>query len=228
MKKIALLFIITCTGQLYGMEPTKPKPGRYIGLENLPQEVQVIIVSSLHTYDNPDDLIHALKAISRTNTTLRKMIFTRYGSFCNLKEFTTLVHILADQFNLSTKDIANKFNTPTSKYYVELGDKLRNYVFKSTSLTNHIDEVTKLIEQGADVNYSKQSNSLTALHQAVMNINPKMVQFLLDHGANQNLKYTGMTALEWAQKIYQSQPRNYQAKEIVQILKEALQKFPNT
>ena len=237
MKKIALLFTIICV-QLYGMESTfvpvfakgfdghgkttadKPKPGRYIGIDNLPQEIQAIIVSSLHTYDNPDELIHAIKVISRTNTTLRKIIFARYGDFSNLQQFTALVHILANKFHLGTKEIADKFNTPTSKQYVELGNKVMHYVFTSKSLTDHLNEITELLQQGADVNYFKQFNGITNLHQAVTNLNPKLVQLLLDYGANQNLKYFTLTALEWAQKICQSQPNNYKAEEILEILKK--------
>jgi hypothetical protein len=230
MKKIALLLTIVCV-QLYGMESTfvkttadKPKPGRYVGMDNLPQEIQAIIVSSLHTYDNPDELIHAIKVISRTNTTLRKIIFARYGDFSNLQQFTALVYILANKFHIGTKEIADKFNTPTSKQYVELGEKLRRAVYESKNTNDYIDEITKLLEQGADVNYFRQFNGMTALHQAVMNLNQKMVHVLLNHGASQNLKYFSQTPLEWVQKIYQCQPHNYKAEEILEMLKEATKK----
>ncbi len=215
MKKIALIFTLLCASVLNGMEPIKPEPGRYVGLgiESLPSDIQAIILSYVHAYDDPEELITAIKALSGTNTALRKIIFAHYGDFSNWQGFVALVHVLAKKFDLSTKEIATIFNTSTSAQYVQLGDALAYNVYASKSSTEHIDEITKLIKNGADVNYFN-SNGMTALHQAVININPIIVQLLLSNGANPNLTYRNLTALEWAQKIYKSQPNNYKVKEI--------------
>jgi len=252
MKKIALLCIIlcACASSLNSMESSFAKAsdfaqtfgkgwstdttktderGHYVGLgiEDLPRDIQGVIVSYVHTYDNPDDLIHAIKALSKINTTLQKMIYAKYGNFTNLQEFTALVHVLANKFGLGTQEIAEKFKTSIAAQYVELGDKLKRSLSASKNMyntTEYIDEITKLIEQGADVNYFKEVNGITPLHQAVTDLKPDVVRQLLNHGANPYLKYFGLTALEWIQKIYKAKPENHQAKEILEIL----QKFPAT
>jgi len=229
MKKIALLFTILSASMLNGMETIEPKHGRHVGLgiEDLPRDIQAVIISYVHTYDNPDDLIHALKALSKTNTTLQKMIYAKYGDFNNLQEFTTLVHVLANKFGLGTQDIAKKFKTSIAAQYVELGDKLKRSLSASKNIystTEYIDEITKLIEQGADVNYFNEFNGKTPLHQAVIDLKPEVVKLLLDHGANPYLKYFGLTTLEWIQKIYKAKSEEHKAKEILQIL----QKLPAT
>lgn len=224
MKKIALIFTLLCASVLNGMEPIKPEPGRYVGLgiESLPSDIQAIILSYVHAYDDPEELITAIKALSGTNTALRKIIFAHYGDFSNWQGFVALVHVLAKKFDLSTKEIATIFNTSTSAQYVQLGDALAYNVYASKSSTEHIDEITKLIKNGADVNYFN-SNGMTALHQAVININPIIVQLLLSNDANPNLTYRNLTALEWAQKIYKSQPNNYKVKEIIKMLEKVIE-----
>jgi hypothetical protein len=225
MKKIALIFTLLCASVLNGMEPIKPEPGRYVGLgiESLPSDIQAIILSYVHAYDDPEELITAIKALSGTNTALRKIIFAHYGDFSNWQGFVALVHVLAKKFDLSTKEIATIFNTSTSAQYIKLGDALAYNVYASKSSTEYLDEITKLIKDGADVNYFASSNGMTALHQAVINLNPTIVQLLLSNGANPNLTYRNLTALEWIQKICTSQPHNYQADKILQMIKKAIE-----
>ncbi len=142
------------------------------------------------------------------------------------------MHILANKFDLSPREIAEKFNTQTSKDYIELGDKLRQRIYISkNSPVDPTNDVIKLIEQdGADINYFR-SNGMTALHQAVINFNPQMVQLLLNYGADPNLKYNhnpelrkeaGLTPLQWILEPYRVAPNNEKAEEIIEILKEAI------
>src|SRR6476660_2972139 len=110
MKKIVLLFTILCVGALNGME--QPQKGHYGGLAELSPEIQVMIIQSLNTYDknltpeeNLTNIVNAIKAMSETNKQLHAVVNDMYG---NLKGFTALVVILAEQFpNMTREEIAN-------------------------------------------------------------------------------------------------------------------------
>jgi len=193
MKKIALLFAILCVGALSGMKRIKPKPeleyGHYVGWGNLLPELKALIITYLNTYDNPDDIVNAIKATSKTNKELNQMVNEKYG---NLSGFTALVHTLAKKFNRSTESIAEEFKTPTAKQYIQLNDDLL-----TTVITGTIDEVTQLINQGADVNYGKAYKIIqgrifidadyydawTPLYYAVMYSYHDKVKLLLTAGA---------------------------------------------
>ena len=79
--------------------------------------------------------------------------------------------------------------------------------------SNEIEEVKKLIKEGADVNVVDK-NGATALHKASYWDHSEIVKMLIEAGANVNVvnKY-GITALHLASLLGHS--------EIVKILKEA-------
>lgn len=192
MNKVFLLGALVCAGQMYGMEPLYPEEGRYIFGKYMPTEIKALIISYLNEYDNLDNVIRAIKATSLTNQELYKIVNDKYG---NQKGFTELVHILAIKYpdkpvwGNSTM-VAYQFKTPAAKQYVDLSQKLESAVKKGT-----LDEVAKLINEGADVNsgssgcgygvgdiYIKYDNP-TALDVAVMFLRPKIVELLLKAGA---------------------------------------------
>jgi len=153
MKKIAILFTILCASALNGME--NPQYGSYKGLGNLSPEIQVMIIQALNTYKNPVDVINAIKAISLVDKELNEIINQEYG---NQKGFTKLVHILADKFNETTGEIADKFKTPAANEYIKLGSQLVNTIMDSDKSEGEKtkNEVIALIKDGADVNFSRK------------------------------------------------------------------------
>ncbi|XP_069048350.1 protein phosphatase 1 regulatory subunit 12A isoform X3 [Lepisosteus oculatus] len=58
-------------------------------------------------------------------------------------------------------------------------------VFLAACSSGDTEEVLKLLDRGADINYANV-DGLTALHQACIDDNVDMVQFLVEHGANIN------------------------------------------
>jgi hypothetical protein len=138
MKRIILIFTILCVSQLYGMEP-EPVLGE------LPEDVHnTIIRMALATSDTLEEAIKAIKVAS----VLRGI---RYD---NLKSFTKLVHMLANKFpKKDTKTIAKLFGTSIAEEYINLG----NALIGAISWWEDIDQITKLIMQGADVNYSDKN-----------------------------------------------------------------------
>lgn len=238
MKKIALLFTILCAGQLYGME--NPERGRHIGLEDLSPEIQVMIIHALNTYDNLDDVINSIKASSLTNQQLNAVVNDMYG---NLPGFKKLAHTLANKFNTSVVEIAQKFNTPASRQYINLIVQLIRAIEN-----RQIDMVTQLIKQGADINLLMIDNMgyyITPLLYAALRpsgLTAKdvaIVQLLINSGANPNIKtHLGNTVLD---EIKQSLERYIQLhpalasgsreedlvnnmKKVAQILEDAMKK----
>ena len=133
MKKLILMCAMICASQLYGMEKEKPSQRQsrlqrmynyLFGTEesqqpqlgdwnSLPQEVQILIIQALNTGQDLDQTIDAIKAMSITNKALNQMINEMY----ELKGFTVLVHMLANKFNISTDEVAHKFNTKVAMEY---------------------------------------------------------------------------------------------------------------
>lgn len=225
MKKLTVLLTLLCAASaLNGMKVPAPKHeperGHYVGLgmEDLPQEIQAIIISYLYAYDDLKLIIGAIKATSLTNKTLQQIIYARYG---NQKAFTALIHMLADNFNMSTHAVADQFKTETSREYLRLADTLIKAI-----QDNDIVTVTNLITQDADVNY--QSDALmTPLLYAVIELNDDIAQLLLDAGANPHFRHptfgTPLDRVEWETVLR----KGYRIPEIINIekmLKEAMEK----
>ena len=146
MKKIALLFTLTLlgAGALNGMEPEHGK-SHWHRYGRSPADVKGLILMYLHKSDNLDDIIYDIKKASLINKDLNTIVNKLYG---NQKGFTALMHILANKFDKTTETIAEKFNTPVAKHYLDLGEQL-NFAIGSADF----DTAMQLIKQGADVNY---------------------------------------------------------------------------
>jgi len=195
MKKLIVLFTILCAANaLNGMEPLKPERGCYVGLgmENLPQNVQVLIIKALNRGDNLIDTINDIKATSMTNTTLKQLVYAEYGDFSNIDGFTELVHVLARKFHTSPFRVAEKFDTAMAEKYVELYSKLELAVLDADK-----GFVQQLIAKGADA-----TGHPTLLHLAIsamrngMRIAP-IIKLLLEEGVDPNATNgDGKTALE--------------------------------
>jgi hypothetical protein len=229
MKKIALLLTIVCAGQLYTMKRIygmEPERGHYVGLGDLPREVQAIIIAYLQTNDDLDGTIAAIKEASKgvglVNKQLNEIVNEVYGI---PKGFTALVHVLADKFNTSTENVANKFNTSAAETYVKLGSSLLNLSGDRTQAA--YDEMTDLIKQGADVNFEETNvdfgSEFTPLGLAVRNFDAEGVRLLLDSGAKPT-----KSQLDEAEEIvalYQDDPDTLKkAKAVKKLLEEAMKK----
>lgn len=217
MKKLTVLFTLLCTASaLNGM---KPERGRYVGMGDLPPEVQAIIVSYLHTYDNLNDIVKAIKATSETNRQLKEIVNEEYG---DPKKFKALVHVLANKFNTATKNIAEQLGTPfTTKHYTLAGDTLIQAIKNGS-----IHDVTKAIALGADVNYSFDhgEDKLTPLLLAVTNEKYEIIKLLLDNGANPHfigghdiMTGRGLKAIDY---LYMKQGDPQQKKKIKALLEK--------
>lgn len=207
MKKIALLFIILCTGLLNSMESKKPLPGHYgIGLGNVPSKVLTIIELN----NSLVDVIEAIKTESKTDEELKHILNEEH-------EFTKLVHVLADMFNTSTNNIAKKFATQVAGQYITLGDALIDFVAKK----NNNKAINHLIIQGADVNYKTVFNFTPLIIAVRAEADAALIQLLLNAGADPNLKDNqGYTVLDWFNTplLYGGKPKYV----IRDMLKEAM------
>ncbi|HEX4068853.1 MAG TPA: hypothetical protein VHX42_02020 [Candidatus Babeliales bacterium] len=149
--------------------------------QNLPTEIRSLIIMTLaESHNNLDEAIKNIKQMSEINKEL-------YSVINGLKSFTALVHILEDKFDVSTEDIAKKFSTPTAKQYIDLGNKLFNTMVISYSQL-FIAQVTKYINTGADINFSKTSSAyaakkITILDKAVDSQESQKIALILKFGA---------------------------------------------
>ncbi len=161
MKKIILLFTIVCISTLNGMEP---KRGTLAGMwENIPAEVKPLIVIALAQSSNDiDEAIREIIKTSRVNTELNKIVNDLYG---NPAGFRNLMQILAKSFpDLTTTEIAKKFKTNVAENYLtssvslkSIIDKYRrssDFIHNTFTINEFENEVKKLIEKGADVNFT--------------------------------------------------------------------------
>jgi hypothetical protein len=193
MKKIALIFTIVCAGQLYGMEP-----GHYTGLGDLPREVQSLIITYLHNYDNLDDMITAIteasKGVGLVNNQLYGILNEQlYGKdkYTGPKEFTALIGMLQSKFptNRYRNEIAKKFNTPAAEKYMELNGKFIRDVINEGNSEIALKKAQELLDQGVDPNFSWHRGSTSLLREASnlskYDENWKAIhKLLLDYGAN--------------------------------------------
>ena len=162
MKKIALLLTIVCAGRLYGMEAEN--------IGSLPKELHdQLIQMAFTTSNNPAETIKAIQFASAVHGV----------QYDNLKDFTRLVHLLADKFDTRTDIIANEFRTPAAKTYSTLGYSLIKALGDNTPVGHA--KVADLIQQGADVNFISGD---MPLYKAMRNLNVEGVKLLLNAGAN--------------------------------------------
>ncbi len=158
MKKAALLFTLLCAGQLYGMEAEN--------IGGLPVDVHnEMIKTALATSDNLEETIKVIQFASAL----------RGIKYDNLKKLTALMDILAKKFpDISRKEFAEKLNTPIAKEYITLGEQLLWPANMMHSNKSMVEDVKKLIDKGADPNYSGGQLGYTALNATYMAIANKI------------------------------------------------------
>ncbi len=222
MKKIALLFTLVCVGQLYGMEQEQPK--KDLGaFEQLPEDVHNVIINMAFATSN---------TLHQTIETIKAMSALRRAQYDNLKDFTKLVHILADKFYYDTDSVARVYNTSTAHTYRGLGSRLLDIASLAhkpiwsgpgvEDLSYILDRMKQLITEGADVNFSGSQLS-TPLYKALEKGNAEAVKLLLEFGAKVRPEDI---------KIYEKKVANgdiglFEAKTIKKLLDEAMEKQNN-
>ena len=97
MKQIILIFTLLCAHALHGMEP---QPDQGMTIEDLNLEAKDYIITALTTYDNLDDIIYAIKAISMTSKTFMMIIDEKYGTPEKIKRLASTL-----EYNFSMKFI---------------------------------------------------------------------------------------------------------------------------
>lgn len=176
MKKIALLFTILCAGQLYGMESERSMYGmeKMGAFGELPKDIHhEIVKKAIESSKNLEDVIQAINVACAIHG----------ACYDNLKDFTKLVHILADKFDkytifgvikfLSTEIIAEEFGTQIAKQYTELNNELLKMTQESSWNPNRAEVINKLeelIKAGADVNYLPAYSRNVKVGKRIMNI----------------------------------------------------------
>jgi len=166
MKKILLLCALIGAGQLYSMDPTLFLPR--IEPEPTYHTQQAIANTALTLSKSVDEAINMIKQLSIVHKV----------QYDNLKDFTKLVHLLANKFGISTADIASKFNTPIAQTYLNLGNNLLSFVGDIRPAT-HV-KIIELIDQGADVNFS--SKGTRPLQKALASYNLDVIKILIKSG----------------------------------------------
>jgi hypothetical protein len=205
MKKIALLLTILCASQLYGMEKEKPELNPAIwGQAELPNDTKILIIMALaQSGDNINEAIKNIETASRINKASNTMV-----NINNLQGFTKIVHMVADKFDKSPYYVANLFTIPIAQKYIKLGNALVSYIKDHNVKT---DDIVQLINQGADVNYYDDFGS-APLATTIMNSDLKMVQLLLNSGANPEERHLWL-----AEALYnKSYPETITIKELIE------------
>ncbi len=205
MKKIALLFTLLCAGALSGMESQKNDLGAF---EQLPLELRKeIFEMTLKTSTTVDEAIKAIQNASEiyrgvrldSTAALNLLIKTIPDDLDKaieavknlqgntLKDFTKLVHILANKFNTTTQAVAEKINTPTARIYLTLGNELLTLA----GSWRKEREIISFIQAGADINFTGDYFDDIAMFYitgsplgvAAKNLNVREVETLLEFGA---------------------------------------------
>jgi len=182
--KLLLLCAVVCASHLYGMEPASYK--------TLPPELrQEIINIALAVIDREPPTVTKngliISSLDKTIEMLRKLGIlhgVEFDTLFNLKDFTKLMHILANKFNVTTADVALKFNQGwIARQYLDLGYKLLGSDPESPST---LDDWIELIKEDADVNFSAHNYFyvvITPLNEAIRLAVPEAVELLLNSGA---------------------------------------------
>jgi hypothetical protein len=156
LKKVIICSLI-CVSALKGMGP-----GHYgAGFSDLPREIQAMIIQYVHNYNNPKELIAAIKNTSMVNKKLNQIVQEMYGNIGDIKGFNTIINVLAKRFPDEDRfELVNMFDTPMSRHYDKLGREfidIINHLTKYSSEVNVDQELAKaqaLINAGVDPNYA--------------------------------------------------------------------------
>lgn len=185
MNKVVLLCMFLCVGALNGMK--LEQGSKDVCVSNLPEDVcNEIIKMALVSSNNLRDAIKSVKVAE-------VLCGVRYD---NLKDFTRIVHILADKFNITTEQVAAKFDTSVAEEYRSKGYWLLRSIERSihkTSKDDIVDMIINNIQKDADINFSFIGNlgdfndeifvRTSPLILAIVYSNLVIVETLLKHGA---------------------------------------------
>ncbi len=209
MKKLILLFTMVCAGQLYGMLEA-PDP-RY-----LPTDMKYEIMNA--AVATSKDLKEAISMIPKLSAF--------YGvRYTDIKNFTKLLHALANRFNVTTEEVATQFVDETKKapdgmaylgkQYLSFLQSLSDAIYK-----NNVEQIKLLIQQGADVNSTNSNDRTTPLIEAANKRtgDKEILVAFLNAGANPNHRDAkGKTALDYAKE-------RQRALKILQLLESVTKK----
>lgn len=230
MKKITVLLILFLSlNTLNGME-INPEPEKSFPLGELLTETKEVIVQAICSYDNLDTITETIDATKLINREFNSIVKNVYGNYNNIKEFTTLVHLLSDKFpEATTETIAKKLKIPIAQKYVELGNKLLHlsgtfftntttpvyaelkelFHVSGTVFTNTFDASNQIIKDEADVNFTTSFivdhatgayHTHTPLFFALEMRNWALVKLLNDSGIKEKTWRTVHATLEKIQK----------------------------
>lgn len=157
MEKLVLLLTIICTSVLNGMDPTSTEQKTkelevYQSLAAIPELQKEIIAATLAISNTPDEAIHMIEKLS----------ILRGIKYDNLKNFATLINVIAKKFpNITRQEIAQKFTLPIAQEYVKFNDLFMHNItrikhYRPEKSGNALHEVTKLLDD-IDPNYSRIS-----------------------------------------------------------------------
>jgi len=210
----------------------------------LPELKQEIIRQALKSSTTLDEAIDRVKIFSALNGIKFDELFNNIKDFTMLVHILSSIYIrpvadiakklgvpeemvvklastltpekIAQEFKFNTVEIAQKINTPTAKKYIELGDELVSAVAQLEEYwPDYINEITQLINDGADVNFSNIYGR-TPLLKTIQSLNPQGVAFLLQAGAKPS-----QLEVEVNNNLV---ARSNKAKIIKQLLEDAMQK----
>ena len=87
-----------------------------------------------------------------------------------------------------------------------------------------VEEIKRLIAEGANVNHQRADSGRTPLHNAVLLNAPEIVRVLLDAGARLDIEGDkGLTPLEYAKRL-EEEGRDWDFSEVIRLLEEAERK----
>jgi hypothetical protein len=209
-KRITLLLALSCYLSLFPMDPplyTRPWVKYAVGilagavtfkaflsyihsaeepfaLNELPRDIQLIIIDLLTHNSNAKDLDEAVKtinALTKVNKDLNALI--NDSQYC-----LQIIKHLSERFNCSNEEAALKLGTQAAKERLQL-----QLVFKPTTVFHDIINITEsrldgLIAKGIDLDftYTAQNVFPTALYYAILKSNVGLAILLIQKGANVN------------------------------------------
>jgi len=150
------------------------------------------------------------EALYWNNKNVLALLLERGAKVQNLRTAAGLgrTDLIEGYFNAdgSLKPEAGKVSSPftnQNKLWSQDQQSIVNNAFVYACMHGHIDAAKLLLEKGAEINVIPGGfdYSGTGLHYAGLNGHRAMVEFLLQHGADRNLKDTkvGSTAAGWAE-----------------------------
>ena len=159
MKKITILFTLLCTTALNSMEPIEPEHGQYTGIEALIPEVKGLIISCLNTYDKLNAIIYAIRAMSMTSKTFKKIIDEKYGT---PEKLETLAFMLRDKFFTQAQELLKDYK----KMHVQAYESIDTW-YKNATLDT--DFYSDLGEEQWHVNDSIDEEELNRMYSNYQN-----------------------------------------------------------